>query len=64
VLLTAHEERGHEIDTDERYAGVDGATERGDRGHGGRHVAHETERRFAAHPIGHHARDDGEDGHQ
>lgn len=63
-ILTAHEERRHEIYADERYAEVDGATERGDRGHGGRDVAHESEHRFAAHPVGHHARDDGEHGHE
>lgn len=63
-ILTAHEERRHEVDADERYAGVDGATERRDRGHGGGHVAHEPERRFAAHPVGHHARGHREDGHQ
>lgn len=63
-VLTAHEERRHEVDADERYSGVDGTTERRGRGHGGGHVAHEPEHRFAAHPVGHHARGDGEDGHQ
>lgn len=63
-LLTAHEKRWDEVDSDERYADVDGASERGDGGHGGGHVAHEPEHRFAAHPVSHHARDHGEDGHQ
>lgn len=64
MLLTAHKERRHEIYTDERYADIYGATKRSHRGHGGRHVAHETEHRFAAHPVSHHARDNGEHGHQ
>lgn len=62
--LTAHEERRYEVDADERYAGVHGTAERGGRGHGGGHVAHEPEHRFAAHPVGHHARDHGEHGHE
>lgn len=63
-ILTAHKERRDEVDADERYAGVDGAAERGGRGHGGGHVAHEAERGLAAHPVGHHARGHGEDGHE
>jgi len=64
LVLTAHEERRHEVDADERYADVNGTTKRGDRGHCGGHIAHEPEHGFAAHPVGHHARHHREDGHQ
>lgn len=61
--LTYHEEWCGEIEADEVDPQVDAQSESGDCCHGGREVAQKTEPRFAAHPVGHHARHDREQAH-
>lgn len=61
--LTYHEERRGEIEADEVDPQVDAQSESGDCCHRGREVAQKTEPRFAAHPVGHHARHDREQAH-